>query len=77
MYFTSVLSEYEVSLRQQRRAKILFVVTIMSVVMWLVMYAVSFAVTSLQYEAIQAIVRTSACCVMLVFRGLNFLISSD
>jgi hypothetical protein len=56
VFFTSVLSEYEISLRQQRRAKIQVVVSIVSVMMWSIMFAMSFAVSPTLYENAQGLV---------------------
>jgi hypothetical protein len=54
VYFTSVLSDYEITLRAQRRAKIQVTVSIVSIVMAVALYAMSFALPTVLYETVQA-----------------------
>ncbi len=68
VYFTSVLSDYEITLRQQRRAKIQVAVSVVSVVMAVALYALSFALSTVLFETVQAYV-TGAVNLMA---GLSF-----
>lgn len=56
VYFASVLSEYEVSMRQQRRAKIQVGVSIGAAVLASVGYGLSFALSPVSYEVSLAVI---------------------
>lgn len=56
VHFTSVLSDYEITVRQRRRAKIQLVVSIVAVCMQLIMYAMSFFARPLVYETVSSYV---------------------
>lgn len=54
VHFTSVLSEYEITVRQQRRAKIQVVISLVALMMQIIMYALSFFVANKSYESLAA-----------------------
>ena len=56
VHFTTVLSDYEISLRQQRRAKIQVLVSIVAVAMQLILYVMSFLMKAYNFEVLSSYV---------------------